>query len=97
MAYRPMLGVMRLLERHGYRIYIVSGSFQEFVQGISAELFGVPPEQVIGSHKLLPDTRIVKPPAIAVVTGHRPAAAFGNSNGGRMMLRSAGNGEGWRF
>jgi len=49
LVYQPMLEVMRYLRANGYRTYIVTGGGQEFVRSYAAEVYGVPPEQVIGS------------------------------------------------
>lgn len=49
LVYQPMLEVMRLLRDHDFRTYIVSGGGQAFIRAYAAEVYGVPPEQVIGS------------------------------------------------
>jgi len=49
LVYQPMLEVMKLLREKGYRIYIVTGGGQEFVRVYSERVYGVSPEQVIGS------------------------------------------------
>ena len=47
--YPPMLELMRLLEAHGFRVWIVTGGAQDFVRAYAEEVIGVPPERVIGS------------------------------------------------
>src|SRR5271169_2697267 len=49
LVYLPMLEVMRYLREKGFRVYIVTGGGQEFVRVYSEEVYGVPPEQVVGS------------------------------------------------
>jgi hypothetical protein len=49
LVYQPMLEVMRFLRASGYRTYIVTGGGQAFVRDYAGEVYGVPPEQVIGS------------------------------------------------
>ena len=47
--YTPMRELMRLLERHGFQVWIVTGGAQDFVRSYSEQAIGVPPERVIGS------------------------------------------------
>lgn len=49
LVYQPMIEVMELLRANGYRTYIVTGGGQEFVRVYAKDVYGVPPEQVIGS------------------------------------------------
>jgi phosphoserine phosphatase len=49
LVYQPMLEVMELLRASGFRTYIVTGGGQEFVRAYSERVYGVPPEQVVGS------------------------------------------------
>ncbi len=49
MVYQPMLEVMRYLRDNGYRTYIVTGGGQAFVRAYAQQVYGIPPEQVIGS------------------------------------------------
>jgi hypothetical protein len=49
LIYQPMLEVMRYLRAHGYRTYIVTGGGQDFVRVSSEQLYGIPPEQVVGT------------------------------------------------
>ena len=44
-----MLEVMEYLRANGFRTYIVTGGGQEFVRVYSEDVYGVPPEQVVGS------------------------------------------------
>jgi hypothetical protein len=49
MVYQPMLEVMRYFRKNGYRTYIVTGGGQDFVRAYSQQVYGIPPEQIIGS------------------------------------------------
>jgi phosphoserine phosphatase len=49
LVYQPMLEVMALLREYGFRTYIVSGGGQEFIRAYAEPVYGVPPEQVIGT------------------------------------------------
>ena len=49
LAYEPMLEVMAYLRDHGFRTYVVTGSSQAFARAFAGEVFGVPPEQVVGT------------------------------------------------
>jgi hypothetical protein len=44
-----MLEVMRYLRDNGYKTYIVTGGGQAFVRAYAQQVYGIPPEQVIGS------------------------------------------------
>jgi|SRR6185312_14429497 len=49
LAYQPMVELMRLLRANGFRTYIVTGGGQEFVRAYAERVYGVQPDQVIGS------------------------------------------------
>jgi phosphoglycolate phosphatase-like HAD superfamily hydrolase len=49
LVYQPMLEVMKYLREKDFRVYIVTGGGQEFVRVYSERVYGVPPEQVVGS------------------------------------------------
>jgi len=49
LVYQPMLEVMTYLRANGFKTYIVTGFGQDFVRLYSQQVYGVPPEQVIGS------------------------------------------------
>ena len=52
LIYQPMLEVMEYLRANGFKTYIVTGGGQEFVRVYSQRVYGVPPEQVVGSSLL---------------------------------------------
>jgi phosphoglycolate phosphatase-like HAD superfamily hydrolase len=49
MIYQPMLELLDTLQAHSFRNYIVSGGGIEFMRAWVEEVYGIPPEQVIGS------------------------------------------------
>jgi phosphoserine phosphatase len=49
LTYQPMLEAMRFLRAHDYKIFIVTGGGQDFVRTYSQRVYGIPPEQVVGS------------------------------------------------
>lgn len=48
-VYAPMVDLLRLLEAHGFTVYIASGGDRDFMRPVAGDLYGVPPERVIGS------------------------------------------------
>lgn len=50
LAYRPMVELLRYLEANGFQTWICSGSPVAYTRGMSQEVFGIPPERVIGSY-----------------------------------------------
>ncbi len=44
-----MIEVMHYLRANGYKTYIVTGGGQDFVRVYSQRVYGIPPEQVVGS------------------------------------------------
>jgi hypothetical protein len=49
MVYQPMLELLDYLRANGFRTYIVSGGGIEFMRAWVEGVYGIPPEQVIGS------------------------------------------------
>lgn len=49
MVFQPMLEVLAYLRANGFKTFIVSGGGIEFMRVFSEQVYGVPPEQVIGS------------------------------------------------
>jgi hypothetical protein len=49
MVYQPMLELLAYLRANGFKTYIVSGGGVEFMRPWAQAVYGVPPEQVIGS------------------------------------------------
>jgi len=49
LVYQPMLEVMQHLRASGYKTYFVTGGGQDFVRAYAEKVYGIPPEQVVGS------------------------------------------------
>lgn len=49
MVYQPMLELLDYFRSNGFKTYIVSGGGIDFMRPWTAEVYGIPPEQVIGS------------------------------------------------
>ena len=49
LTYAPQIELLKYLRSVGYRTYIVTGGGQDFVRVYAEGVYGVPPEQVVGS------------------------------------------------
>jgi phosphoglycolate phosphatase-like HAD superfamily hydrolase len=49
LAFQPMVEVLDHLRANGFRTYVVSGGGIEFMRAISDRMYGIPPDQVVGS------------------------------------------------
>ena len=49
LAYQPMLEVLQYLRANGYKTYIVTGGGQDFARMGSEKVYGIPPENVVGT------------------------------------------------
>jgi phosphoglycolate phosphatase-like HAD superfamily hydrolase len=101
-GYTPMVELLRYLEAHGFTNYIASGGGRDFMRPVTAQMYGIPPERVIGSSVGLDFTdgdlvttsrpEFVNDGPVKAVriwgrTGRRPIFAAGNSNGDIEMLQ----------
>jgi phosphoglycolate phosphatase-like HAD superfamily hydrolase len=108
-GYAPMIELLRHLEANGFTTYIASGGGRDFMRPVTTQMYGIPPERVIGSSVGLDfvdghltttatpefmDDGPVKPVRIWGRIGRRPIFAAGNSNGDIEMLRYAASGPG---
>ena len=108
-GYLPMMELLRYLESNGFTNYIASGGGRDFMRPIAPQMYGIPPERVIGSSVGLDfvdghlrttakpeflDDGPVKPVRIWGRTGRRPIFAAGNSNGDIQMLEHTAAGPG---
>ncbi|MRT51699.1 MULTISPECIES: HAD family phosphatase [unclassified Raoultella] len=108
MGYQPMRQLLDYLRENGFKTWIISGGGIDFMRVMSQKMYGIPPEQVVGSFALgefslsadgtqirktmqgaFNDDKANKPVAIHLFMGHRPVAAFGNSDGDLQMLQYA--------
>jgi phosphoglycolate phosphatase-like HAD superfamily hydrolase len=49
LTYQPMLEVLQYLRDNGFKTFIVTGGGQDFVRLYSQQVYGIPPEQVVGT------------------------------------------------
>ncbi|WP_155371849.1 HAD family hydrolase [Catellatospora vulcania] len=49
MVYQPMLELLEALRGHGFDVFIVTGGGTEFVRAVSRDLYGVRPDDVVGT------------------------------------------------
>src|SRR5262249_44043885 len=49
LVYQPMLELLAYMRANGFKTYIVSGGGIEFMRPWTEKVYGVPPEQVVGS------------------------------------------------
>ena len=92
MVYQPMLELLAYLRANGFKTFIVSGGGVEFMRPWTEKLYGIPPEQVVGSSgKMKFEMRDGKPVLVKAAGGrvHRrqgpasPSASNSTSAAGR--------------
>jgi phosphoglycolate phosphatase-like HAD superfamily hydrolase len=49
LTYQPMQEVLNYFRTNGFKTYIVTGGGQDFVRVYAEQVYGIPPEQVVGS------------------------------------------------
>ena len=49
MVYQPMVELLAYLRANGFKTFIVSGGGIEFMRAWTEKVYGIPPEQVVGS------------------------------------------------
>jgi phosphoserine phosphatase len=100
MVYQPMLEVLTYLRANGFKTYIVSGGGIEFMRPWTEAIYGIPPEQVIGSSiKTVFEIRDGKPvlvrlPAINFIDDKAGKPVGINQHIGRRPIAAFGNSDG---
>jgi phosphoglycolate phosphatase-like HAD superfamily hydrolase len=100
MVYAPMLEVLTYLRANGFKTYIVSGGGIEFMRPWAQKVYGIVPEQVIGSSvKTTFEMRESKPVLVRLPElnfnddkGNKPVAI--NQHIGRRPIAAFGNSRG---
>lgn len=103
--YAPMVELVRLLQEHGFDVFVVSQSQQEFIRAFAAPCLGIEPANVIGSMYaydleaggFVRSGTVWEPYnrgegkvlRIRERTGGLPIFAFGNGRGDRLVLEAA--------
>ena len=102
MVYQPMLELIAYLRGNGFKTFIVSGGGIEFMRPWTEKVYGIPPEQVVGSSiKTKYDVRDGKPvlvrlPALDFVDDKAGKPVGINSHIGRRPIAAFGNSDGDR-
>ncbi|WBU63784.1 HAD family hydrolase [Paracoccus aerodenitrificans] len=79
LTFVPMVELLDYLRENDFKTFIVSGGGVEFIRAISEELYGIPPEQVVGSElKLVLEERDGVPAVI-----RQGEVTFINDHGGK--------------
>jgi hypothetical protein len=100
LAYQPMVELLAYLRANGFRTYIVSGGGVEFMRPWTAKVYGIPPEQVIGSsikekYELSGDTPVLMRLPEADFVDDGPGKPVGiHKFIGRRPIFAAGNSDG---
>jgi len=79
MVYQPMLELLAYLQANGFKTFIVSGGGIDFMRVFAERVYGIPPEQIVGSSgKLDFELRDGKP-----VLMNLPELNFNDDKGGK--------------
>ncbi len=100
MVYQPMLELLAYLRAMGFKTYIVSGGGIEFMRPWAEAVYGIPPEQVIGSSIKLEYTMaagepvLMRLPEINFIDDKEGKPIAINRHIGRRPLAAFGNSDG---
>jgi hypothetical protein len=100
MVYQPMLELLAYLRANGFKTFIVSGGGIEFMRPWTEKIYGIPPEQVVGSSiKTKYEMRDGKPvlvrlPGIDFIDDKAGKPVGINSHIGRRPVAAFGNSDG---
>ncbi len=100
MVYQPMLELLAYLRASGFKTYIASGGGIELIRTFAEDVYGIPPQQVIGSSLKVRyeyrdgDPALVRLPEISFIDdkGGKPVAI--NQHIGRRPIAAFGNSDG---
>jgi len=100
MVYQPMLELLAYLRANGFKTYIVSGGGIEFMRPWTAQTYGIPPEQVVGSsiktrYEILDGKPVlIRLPEINFIDDREGKPVGINEHIGRRPIFAAGNSDG---
>jgi phosphoglycolate phosphatase-like HAD superfamily hydrolase len=100
MVYQPMLELLTYLRANGFKTFIVSGGGIEFMRPWTEKVYGIPPEQVIGSSvKTKYEVRDGKPviarlPELNFIDDKAGKPVGINQHIGRRPIMACGNSDG---
>ena len=101
-AYQPQLELLTYLRANGFKTYISSGGGMGFMRPITEEVYGIPPEQVIGSsvvsefETLDGEATLVRKPEIHFINDKEGKPVGIYQHIGRRPILAFGNSEGDR-
>jgi phosphoglycolate phosphatase-like HAD superfamily hydrolase len=103
LVYQPMIEVLQYLRSNAFRTYIVTGGGQDFVRAYADKVYGVPPEQVVGTalatkfgHDKDGKPELIKEPKLLFVDDHAGKPEGINLMIGRRPFAAFGNSTGDR-
>jgi phosphoserine phosphatase len=100
MVYQPMLELLAYLRANGFKTFVVSGGGIEFMRPWAERVYGIPPEQVIGSSIETTFERrggvpvLVRAPAIDFIDDKAGKPVGINRHIGRRPIAAFGNSDG---
>ena len=100
MVYQPMLEVLTYLRANGFKTFIVSGGGVEFMRPWADRVYGIPPEQVVGSSgKLKLEVRngtpvLIKLPEVDLIDDKEGKPVGIQRQIGRRPIAAFGNSDG---
>ncbi|ARN23505.1 HAD family hydrolase [Piscinibacter gummiphilus] len=99
MVYQPQLELLNFLRSRGFKTFIVSGGSHEFMRPWSEAVYGIPPEQVVGSFTPLKfepaggQLKLVRQPGMEMNDGPTKPVGIYRQIGRRPIL-AVGNSDG---
>ena len=100
MVYQPMLELLAYMRANGFKTFIVSGGGVEFMRVFTEQVYGVPPEQVVGSSGKVSFSMVdgkpvlTKQPDISFIDDGPGKPVAINLQIGRMPIAAFGNSDG---
>jgi phosphoglycolate phosphatase-like HAD superfamily hydrolase len=101
LVYQPQIELLRYLRANGFKTFIVSGGGVEFMRAFAEKVYGIPPEQVVGSSgvtkfEMRPDGKpvLVKEPKVEFIDDKAGKPIGINRFIGRRPILAFGNSDG---
>lgn len=100
MVYQPMLELLDYLRANGFKTFIVSGGGIEFMRPWTEAVYGIPPEQVVGSSIVTTfelrdgEPVLVRQPELSFVDDKEGKPVGINTHIGRRPIFASGNSDG---
>lgn len=101
LIYQPMLELMYYLRANEFKTFIVSGGGVEFMRVFAEQVYGIPPEQVVGSSGIVKfqratdgTTSLIKEPKVEFIDDNEGKPVGINRFIGRRPILAFGNSDG---